>query len=147
MIQEHSDFKLDGISDARTLLHAKIIRDADKLDNCRVKLEDRLETFMDTSAEETGASAISPKVRDSILRHECILSSDRVTPMDYWISYLAYFYDINFRESLDIIEEQNYIPKIIARIPYTNPETKEVMKRVEEELIEYARIGLISSCP
>ena len=146
-IAKHSDFKLDGISDARTLLHAKIIRDADKLDNCRVKLEDRLETFMDTSAEETGASAISPKVRDSILRHECILSSDRVTPMDYWISYLAYFYDINFRESLDIIEEQNYIPKIIARIPYTNPETKEVMKRVEEELIEYARIGLISSCP
>ena len=44
----------------------RIIRDADKLDNCRVKLEDRLETFMDTSAEETGASAISPKVRDSI---------------------------------------------------------------------------------
>jgi hypothetical protein len=119
----------------------EIIRDADKLDNCRVKLEDRLETFMDTSAEETGASAISPKVRDSILRHECILSSDRVTPMDYWISYLAYFYDINFRESLDIIEEQNYIPKIIARIPYTNPETKEVMKRVEEELLEYARTG------
>ena len=66
-IAKHSDFKLDGISDARTLLHAKIIRDADKLDNCRVKLEDRLETFMDTSAEETGASAISPKVRDSIL--------------------------------------------------------------------------------
>ena len=146
-IAKHSDFKLDGISDARTLLHAKIIRDADKLDNCRVKLEDRLETFMDTSAEETGASAISPKVRDSILRHECILSSDRVTPMDYWISYLAYFYDINFRESLDIIEEQNYIPKIIARIPYTNPKTKEVMKRVEEELIEYARTGLISSHP
>ncbi len=63
------------------------------------------------------------------------------------IRNLVSFYDINFRESLDIIEEQNYIPKIIARIPYTNPETKEVMKRVEEELIEYARIGLISSCP
>ena len=146
-IAKHSDFKLEGISDARTLLHAKIIRDADKLDNCRVKLEDRLETFMNASAEETGASFVSPKVRDSILRHECILSSDRVTLMDYWISYLAYFYDINFRESLDIIEEQNYIPRIIARIPYTNPETKELMKQVEEELIEYARTGLISSCP
>lgn len=146
-IAKHSDFKLEGISDSRTLLHAKIIRDADKLDNCRVKLEDKLETFMDTSAAETGASAVSPKVKDSILRHECILSSDRVTPMDYWISYLAYFYDINFRESLDIIEEQNYISKIIARIPYTHPETKELMKRVEEELLEYARTGLISSHP
>lgn len=146
-IAKHSDFKLEGISDSRTLLHAKIIRDADKLDNCRVKLKDKLETFMDTSAEETGASAVSPKVKDSILRHECILSSDRVTPMDYWISYLAYFYDINFRESLDIIEEQNYISKIISRIPYTHPETKELMKRVEEELLEYVRTGLISSHP
>ena len=140
-IAKHSDFKLEGISDSRTLLHAKIIRDADKLDNCRVKLEDKLETFMDTSAEETGASAVSPKVKDSILRHECILSSNRVTPMDYWISYLAYFYDINFRES------QNYISKIISRIPYTHPETKELMKRVEEELLEYVRTGLISSHP
>ncbi len=88
-----------------------------------------------------GASVVSPKVKDSILRHECILSSDRVTPMDYWISYLAYFYYINFRESLDIIEEQNYIPRIIARSPYTHPETKELMTRVEEELLEYARTG------
>lgn len=38
-IRKHSDFKLEGIHDARTLFHAKLIRDADKLDNCRVKLE------------------------------------------------------------------------------------------------------------
>ena len=129
-------------SDFDEIIRISIAKHSDfKLDNCRVKLEDRLETFMDTSAEETGASVVSPKVKDSILRHECILSSDRVTPMDYWISYLAYFYDINFRESLDIIEERNYIPRIIARIPYTHPETKELMKRVEEELLEYARTG------
>ena len=39
-VARHSDFRLEGIQDARALLHAKIIRDADKLDNCRVKLED-----------------------------------------------------------------------------------------------------------
>ena len=38
-IAKHSDFRLEGISDAHTLLHARLIRDADKLDNCLVKLE------------------------------------------------------------------------------------------------------------
>lgn len=37
-VARHSDFRLEGIQDTRALLHAKIIRDADKLDNCRVKL-------------------------------------------------------------------------------------------------------------
>ena len=105
-IAKHSDYKLEGISDSHILLHAKLIRDADKLDNCRVKLEDNIETFMDISGEEPGATAISPKVAESILHGKCILSSDRITPMDYWVSYIAYFYDINFRESLDIIEEE-----------------------------------------
>ena len=34
-IARHSDFRLTGITDSRTLMHARIIRDADKLDNCR----------------------------------------------------------------------------------------------------------------
>ena len=57
-IAKHSDFKLDGISDARTLLHAKIIRDADKTGQlpCKTGSTD-WKPFMDTSAEETGASA------------------------------------------------------------------------------------------
>ena len=45
-IAKHSDFRLEGVDDERTLLHAKIIRDADKLDNCRVKLVDAVETII-----------------------------------------------------------------------------------------------------
>ena len=37
-IAHHSDYELPEISDPQTLLHAKLIRDEDKLDNCRVKL-------------------------------------------------------------------------------------------------------------
>ena len=32
-IAKHSDYKLEGIEDSRELMHARIIRDADKLDN------------------------------------------------------------------------------------------------------------------
>lgn len=136
-IAKHSDFVLEGISDERTLLHAKIIRDADKLDNCRVKLVDDFETFMDATAEETGASVISPKVRADALSGRSILSADRQTPMDYWVSYLAYFYDLNFRESLDIVAEKDYVRRLIHRISYSDSETKATMEELERNIIAY----------
>ena len=136
-IAKHSDFVLERIEDERTLLHARVIRDADKLDNCRVKLMDALETFMGADAQEIGAAAISPKVRRDALQGKSILSADRATLMDYWVSYLAYFYDLNFRESLDIVEENDYVRRIVHRIPYTDPETAETMKELESRLREY----------
>ena len=136
-VARHSDFILEGITDERALLHARIIRDADKLDNCRVKLTDDLETFMGADAREIGASAISEKIRKDSFEGRSILSADRVTLMDYWVSYLAYFYDMNFRESLDIVEENDYVRRIIRRIPYTQPDTKKTMEELERRLVRY----------
>lgn len=137
-IAKHSDYCLSGIADPRTLLHARLIRDADKLDNCRVKLSDATETFLGASPEEIGAQEISPEIYDAIFRNQCILSADRKTPMDYWVSYIAYFFDINFRESMDIIVENDYISRIIRRIPYTNPKTAEQMNEIEAYMKNYA---------
>ena len=138
-IRKHSDFKLEGIHDARTLFHAKLIRDADKLDNCRVKLEDAMETLLDLSADEVGKYAISPKVREDAFAGKCICSKDRRTPMDYWVSYVAYFYDLNFQETLDFVPEEQYVKRIIGRVPYTNEQTKKTMEELERQLTEYVR--------
>lgn len=136
-IAKHSDFKLEGIEDERALLHARIIRDADKLDNCRVKLEDAVETILGVPAEEVGMTEISENVMEQFLRKESILSRARKTKMDYWLSYLAYFFDINFEETRDIIREKRYVERLIARIPYGNPKTAEQMKVVKRMLEEY----------
>ena len=138
-IEKHSDFKLEGITDERILIHAKLIRDADKLDNCRVKLEDAMETLLDLSADEVGKYAISPKVREDAFAGKCICSKDRRTPMDYWVSYVAYFYDLNFQETLDIVAEEQYVKRIIGRVPYTNEQTKKTMEELERQLTEYVR--------
>ena len=135
-IAHHSDFCLEGITDPRTLLHARLIRDADKLDNCRVKLKDDLQVFMGASAEEIGAQEITPVVYDTIFKNQCIYSPDRVTKMDYWVSYVAYFSDIYFRASLDIIQEHNYLNRIIDRIPYSNPDTARQMEEIRTYLAE-----------
>ncbi len=138
-IARHSDFKLEGISDSRELLHAQLIRDADKLDNCRVKLEEKIETLLGMSAKEVGSFEMTPKIYKDFYKHQSILSADRKTAIDHWVSYIAYFYDINFKESMEIIKEKNYVPLLFDRIPYSNLDTAKKMAGMKQEMLEYVQ--------
>ena len=136
-IRKHSDFKLEGITDERILIHAKLIRDADKLDNCRVKLEESMETLLGVDEKGAGEGAITPKVWESCMAKESVLSSDRVSKVDYWISYIAQYYDINFPETYEIMREHDYVKRIMDRVPYALPETQEKMDILAAEMEEY----------
>lgn len=138
-IAKHSDYRLEGVTDERTLLHARLIRDADKLDNCRVKLEESVEVLLGVSAAGAGKARISEAVWQSCLKEEPVYSPDRKTPMDFWVSYLAYFYDLSFPESLEIVLEQDYISRIIRRIPCENTDTAEKMEKLEKMLDSWAK--------
>ncbi len=137
----HSMYQLPELKSSQALLHAKLIRDADKLDNCRVKLQESVETLLGASKEEVGKTSVTSKVAETFFRNECILSSDRVTKMDYWVSYIAYFFDINFSESLSIIQEQDFVSRIIHRIPYSDPDTALLMSQMEHYMNEYVKKG------
>lgn len=137
-IDRHSDFMIEGVDDERTLMHAKIIRDADKLDNCRVKLEEKLETLLETSPDEPGMDVISDEVWKYCEAKSSIHSAARKTSIDYWVSYVAYFYDIYYKETMQIILEQDYISRIVHRMEYKNPDTKKKMEKLEKDILEYA---------
>ncbi|WP_373212003.1 HD domain-containing protein [Ruminococcus sp. 5_1_39BFAA] len=136
-IAKHSDFKLEGIADKRTLLHAKLIRDADKLDNCRVKLVESVETMLGMDKEAAGKGKISPKVWESCMKKESVLSADRQTGVDYWVSYVAQYYDVNFPETWEIIKEKNYVRRIVERLHYKDPETFQKMEQLTAEMEAY----------
>ena len=133
-IARHSDFKLDGIQDERTLFHAKMIRDADKLDNCRVKLVDSVEAMIGVQKEQAGEGRISPKVWESCLKKEAVLSQNRVTSVDYRVSYVAQYYDLNFKETWQIMKEKNYISRIIKRLDYKDEDTREKMEILDRQM-------------
>ena len=69
-IGHHSDYCLKEITNERELMHAQIIRDADKLDNCRVKLETAIETLLGVTAEQVGMSEITPEVMQQFKNHK-----------------------------------------------------------------------------
>ena len=140
-IIRHSDYSVGYIEDERILLHAKLIRDADKLDNCRVKLVDDMMVLVGTTAEEVGAQPVTDIVLQTCMDHKSVRSADRITKMDYWISYVAYFFDINFRETFQIIKENDFVNRIIDRIPYSNPDTREKMERIRQMVNKYIEMN------
>ena len=58
-----------------------------------------------------GEGVIAPKVWESCMAKESVLSSDRVSKVDYWISYIAQYYDINFPETYEIMREHDLCEK------------------------------------
>ena len=137
-IENHNKKQIeDGLSD-KELLHAKIIRDADKLDNYRVKQEERIENIFPgivNNKEELENSLISDNVYNSVMKEECVDIKDRKYPLDYWICVLAFTFDLNFKETLSIVKENNYIDILIDRFNYKN--SKEKMNKIRNVLNDY----------
>lgn len=136
-IKNHSAYAIaPGLND-QELLHAQLIRDADKMDNYRVKRDDTIEALLDMSAEELGTFYISDHIFETFASHKTILKDDRKTPMDMWVSFLALLFDFNYPASFRYILEHDYINAIVDRIPYTNPDTAAKMEQIRNIAITY----------
>lgn len=134
-IENHNKYTIEENLNEKELLHAKIIRDADKVDNFYVKTYQKFETLFNKSY--IGDEEISPNVYKTFLDNKCILNNERKTNIDKIVSYIAFLFDINFKHSFEIIQENDYITKICARIKYKNMETKRKMELIERRAKEY----------
>ena len=134
-IYSHNKYKIeDGLNELEEI-HCKIIRDADKLDNFRVKEENKFEdSFPETkdAAGELSNSAMSDVVYNDFLAHKCIKLEDRKTLIDYWVCILAFIFDLYFKSSLKYIKDKNYIDVLIDKIEYKNEETKARMEDIRK---------------
>ena len=136
-IKNHNKLKIESGLNERELLHAKIIRDADKADNFRVKANDKFEDIFNSTKEKIENSFISDKIYNDFMNQKVIVSSQRITDIDHWVSYLALIFDFNYTSGLKYIKEKNYINIIIDRIHYKNKETKEKMEIIRKFTTNY----------
>ena len=141
-IAYHSAFKIPDGNSRKEMLHIKLIRDADKLDNFRVKNLEKFETLFDISEEELGLEEVSENIMENIRNNEPILHSDRKTHMDMWVSYLAFAFDLNFKSSYKFIKENDYINRNVDRVKYTNKNTFKSMEEIKGIFNEFININL-----
>lgn len=138
-IFNHNKYKIENGLNERELLHAKLIRDADKTDNFRVKETEKLEAIFDIkiTREELERQTISDNIYNDFMNNKLILRDERKTHMDMWVSYIAFIFDYNYISGLKYIHENNYINKLIDRINYENIDTKRKMEDIRYHAIEY----------
>lgn len=144
-IINHSRFAIEDGLNERELLHAKIIRDSDKLDNFEVKINRKPEDlFKNTvnSREEFENSDISDKVYESIMNKECVVLSDRKLPLDYYVTIFGFVYDIYFKESYEIIKQNDYINRMIGKFDYKNQEASKKIESMRKILNEWVNSKL-----
>ena len=125
-IDNHSRLAIQDGIDERSLLHSKIIRDADKLDNFRVKKEEKIEAIFPGKVKNKNdleSSAVSDKVFETVKNNKCVDIHDRTTLLDYWVCVLAFVFDLNFKETYQIVKDNDYINILIDRFKYNDSET------------------------
>lgn len=136
-IRNHNKYEIEEGLDERELLFAKIIRDADKTDNFEVKQYQDFESLFKASEQEVQEEKITDDIWNVFLQEKTIISSQRVTNMDKWLSYLAWVYDYNFVPSLQYLKENDCINKVIDRLDYKDEITKERMECAREKVNRY----------
>lgn len=141
-IINHNKYEIEENLNEIEALHAKIIRDADKLDNFRVKQFQNLELLCDEKEENVGKTKITDKIFNDFMQHKTIISSERKTPMDNWVSYIAFIFDINFIPSFQYIKEKDYIMALVNRIKYIDNDTILKMEEIKNCALNYINIKL-----
>lgn len=136
-IVNHNKYEIeDGLSEEE-LLFAKLIRDADKIDNFSVKRIHDINTLLGEPPEEVEKEKITDEVWQQFLEGKTVLSRTRVTAVDHWVSYLAWIYDINFLPGLQYMLDEGSIDRVIDRFDYKDSDTKNKMEYARKVLHEY----------
>jgi len=110
-VDNHNQFKInDGLSE-RELLFAKLIRDADKLDILYVLGNPDIKGILKQDESE-----ISEKLATDFFNNTPGNVHDIKSKNDGLVITFGYIYDINFKETYQIIKENKYYDKIYQRI-------------------------------
>lgn len=137
-IANHSKYLLDSTDMTdQELLHAQIIRDADKLDSFRAKSIEDIYTMSNITEEEIISSSVSKNIYNDFLEEKTILSKDRKTGLDIWVSYIAFVFGLYFDVSLKYLKDKDYVNILFDKFTYQSDLAQKQMQELKNKANEY----------
>jgi hypothetical protein len=145
-VRFHNAFSIPDLDNPVALFCLKLVRDADKIDICRIFLE-----FFENGKKGLASAAglglpDTPEYSDEIvaaIREKRTASLSSVKSLtDFILLQLSWIYDLNFKPSARILMEKGIIDRFLRFLPRT-----EDMKHVSRILGDYARERLEEPAP
>lgn len=133
-IENHNKFEIEtGLSD-KALLHAKMIRDSDKIDIYVQVLESDPKLVFDGSYDS--GDTISEKVFRDFIEHRCIKTRDMNCKVDDLVRKVALIYGLYYPQSLQIVKQQGLINKLVGyfkkSFEFSNQQTIQMIDMVNK---------------
>ena len=131
-IKNHNKYAIESGLSEKELLHAKLIRNMDKIDILYI--------YSSLIELTTTEDEISPLVLKKIKNNECVQNDDRRNINDQIASYFAFCFDIYNQECLD--EAKKYVTKIYEKLNHKEKFTEIynlVIRYIDERKNENAR--------
>lgn len=120
-ILNHNKFKIQEGLTGQELLHAKLVRDADKMDIFRVLTEyyiKRTGTVNHTlTLELPKGTTVSPAVAKEVLAGKMVSKRNLASEMDVKIMQLSWVYDLNFRPTFEYLVKNRYLENVYNSLP------------------------------
>lgn len=127
-ILNHNKIEIEeGLSD-KERLHAKIIRDADKTDIFYVlTISDKKEIWY---SSDLSNQKISEEVYKDFIENRLINYKLVKTGVDLLAINFSYIFNLYFKQSIKIIDDNNYLDKLYNRFKFNDQQTKERMEEI-----------------
>ena len=123
-----------GLTD-KELLHAKIIRDADKVDILYIMTFEKIETLY--NKDDISNEKMTDKIYEEFMEGKLVDYKKIQSAADKVIAHFAYVYDFNFKYSLKYIYENQYLEKHYKRIVFSDKETMKKYELIYETAKKY----------
>lgn len=138
-VQNHNKYKIADDLNKEEKLFCKIVRDADKI----YILYEAIEIFWKKGREEIQNDLISDKVYNEFLNKKLIKKDKNMKKngIDKLVLMLAFVFDINFHESLEILKKEDYLNKILNNFDFKRQDTKEKIENIRNVLNLYLNKG------
>ena len=134
-IINHNRSKIqEGLTEQQNL-HAKIIRDADKIDIFYIFTTGDKKAIWEKS--DLSDDIITDEIYREFIEDKSINYENRKTSADFLVSHFAFVYDFNFKKSLEIIKQKNYLAKLYKRFIFNNKETMERYNKIYKTAKEF----------
>lgn len=134
IINHNRDNIQEGLTE-RQLLHAKLIRDADKTDLFHLFITGEEKILWET--DNMNNEIVTEEIYREFIEDKHIKFKNIETSGDLLVGHFAYIYGLYFKPALKIFKDKKYVDQLYNRFNFENKETAEKFKVIHEKAKQY----------